>query len=137
MTLAALQGADTILFLVSTIVGISGLLGVAYTIFRSAAQQKVAELNKQIIDNQQLILAQQEAEVIKERQLRIAAEQSADSFRESLTQKAAVDHLAEVLVREEGKRFEEHQRQAEMHETMVMLLKDIVAQLKGARGSLG
>lgn len=136
MILGAFQGADTILFAISVLVALAGALGVSYTIFRSASEQRLRELDKRIIENQTALLLQSETEVAKERQLRLAAELSSNTYRDSLTQKAAVDHLAEVLVKEEALRATEHVRQGEVHDMMVVLLKDIVAQLKGARGTI-
>lgn len=134
--IVAAQGADTILFAISILIGIAGTLGVAYTVFRSTSEQRLRELDKRIIENQSTLIIQSETEVTKERQLRLAAEQASNTYRESLTQKAAVDHLAEVLIKEEAARHTEHVRQGEMHDVMIALLKDIVAQLKGARGTI-
>jgi tRNA U55 pseudouridine synthase TruB len=134
--LAALQGADTVLFLVSTVVGIAGTLGVAYTVFRSGSEQKLRELDARIIQNQKELQLQLETEVSKERQLRIAAEQKAETYRSDLTQKAAVEHLAEIVQREEKERRIEHQKQIEFAEMQTTLLKDLVAGIRGQRGTL-
>lgn len=129
-----MTSAQTVLIGISVLVGLAGALGVAYTVFRSASEVKLRELDKRIIDNQNELLKQAETETAKERQLRIAAELSANTYRESLTQKAAVDHLSEVILREEQLRHEEHRRQDERHENIIMLIKDVVVALKHEAG---
>jgi len=136
MILAVLQGADTILFALSVVFGLAGTLGIAYTVFRSASEQKLRELDKRIIDNQKELQVQLEAELQKERQLRIASEQKADTYRSDLTQRAAVEHLAEVVAREEGARRDEHNKQIEMADTQIALLKDLISTIRGKGGTL-
>jgi CO dehydrogenase/acetyl-CoA synthase beta subunit len=134
--LALLQGADTLIFLVSTVIGIAGTVGVAYAVFRSSSEQKLRELDGRIIQNQKELQTQLEAEISKERQLRIAAEQKAETYRSDLTQKAAVEHLAEMVQREEKERRVEHQKQIEFAEMQTTLLKDLIASIRGQRGTL-
>jgi len=134
--LAALQGADTILFLVSTVVGVAGTLGVAYTVFRSSSEQKLRELDKRIIDNQQALLTQTETELTRERARAQAAENNAVTYRDALTQKAAVDHLLEVLVREEQARHHEHRQHSESFEAQTALLREILTELQARRDSV-
>lgn len=136
MILALLQGADTLIFLVSTVIGIAGTVGVAYAVFRSSSEQKLRELDGRIIQNQKELQTQLEAEISKERQLRIAAEQKAETYRSDLTQKAAVEHLAEMVQREEKERRVEHQKQIEFAEMQTTLLKDLIASIRGQRGTL-
>jgi hypothetical protein len=123
-------GADTILFAISTLVGVAGALGIAYTVFRSASEQRLRDVDQHIINNQNLLMAQLESELSKVRVDLATSEQRSEAYRESLTQRAAVDHLSELIVKEEQFRRVEH-------ETQIMLLKDVVAQLKGLRGTLG
>lgn len=122
-------GTDTVLFAVSTLVGVAGALGVAYTVFRSASEQRLREVDQHIINNQNLLMTQLETELAKLRAEVEAFKQRADTYRESLTQRAAVDHLAELVARNEEQRRQEH-------EAMMRLLKDVIAQLKGMRGTL-
>ena len=136
MTLGVLQGADTILFLVSTVVGLAGILGVAYTVFRSSSEQKLRELDKRIIDNQQALLTQTENELTRERTRATSAENNAVTYRDALTQKAAVDHLLEVLVREEKARHDEHAQHSEWFKSQSELLKEVLSELKVRRDSV-
>lgn len=136
MIIAVLQGADTVLFALSVIFGLAGTLGVAYTVFRSASEVKLRELDSRIISNQKELQTQIEAELAKERVLRIASEQKAETYRSDLTQRAAVEHLAEMVQREELSRKEEHRKQIEMSEMQITLLKDLVAGIRGQRGTL-
>lgn len=130
MLATAPVGADTILFAISTLVGVAGALGIAYTVFRSASEQRLRDVDQHIINNQNLLMAQLESELSKVRVDLATSEQRSEAYRESLTQRAAVDHLSELIVKEEQFRRVEH-------ETQIMLLKDVVAQLKGLRGTLG
>lgn len=118
------------IYVVFSLVGLSGALGLAYTLFRSASEQRLREVDKQLLTSQSLLIQQQETELARERAQRIKEEQIAATFRESLTQRAAVDHLAVIVERSEKSRAEEHA-------TQMMLLKDIIAQLKGGRGTIG
>lgn len=127
MILAA--GADTVLFAASTTVGVAGALGVAFTVFRSASEQRLREVDQHVINNQNLLLAQLESELSKVRTELAAMQQRADTYRESLTQRAAVDHLSDIVVRSDAARRQEH-------DTQIMLLKDVIAQLKYQRGAI-
>jgi hypothetical protein len=126
----ATAGTETVLFALSTLVGVAGALGVAYTVFRSSSEQRLREVDQSLINHQNLAMTQLEGELSRCRTDLTAAVQQATTYRESLTQRAAVDHLAEIVVKEEQTRRLEH-------ETQIMLLKDVVAQLKGMRGSIG
>jgi|SRR5690349_1113922 len=125
----ATASTETVLFAISTLVGLAGALGVAYTVFRSSSEQRLKEVDQHIINNQNLLLQQLESELSKLRTELSTERQRAETYRDSLTQKAAVDHLSELVIREEKVRHEEHEMQ-------VMLLKDILAQLKHARGQI-
>lgn len=125
--LAVSAGPETVLVAISTIVGIAGALGVAYTVFRSASEQRLREVDQQIVQNQGVLIAQLEEQVRQARSECDAEKRRSETYRESLTQRAAVDHLSEVVIREEQIRRTEH-------ETQMVLLKDVIAQLKGMRG---
>ena len=120
---------ETILVAISTMVGIAGALGVAYTVFRSASEQRLRDVDQQVIGHQNILIAQLEEQAKNLRTECQAEKQRSDTYRESLTQKAAVDHLSELVIREEQIRRQEH-------ETQIMLMKDMIAQLKGLRGTL-
>lgn len=123
--------------IVGVILGIAGTMGVAYAIFRSASEQKLRELDKRIIENQQALLTQTETELTRERARAQAAETNAVTYRDALTQKAAVDHLLEVLVREEAARHNEHQEHARHFELQTGLLREILDELRARRDSVG
>jgi hypothetical protein len=127
---------EGVLLLVSSVVGIAGALGVAYAVFRSASEGKLRELDKRIIENQQALLTQTEAELTRERTRAQAAENNAITYRDALTQKAAVDHLLEVLVREEQARHQEHTEHGRRFELQAELLREILTELKARRGSV-
>lgn len=129
------MNAAAILSIVGVIFGIAGTLGVAYAVFRSASEQKLRELDKRIIENQQALLTQTETELTRERARAQAAETNAVTYRDALTQKAAVDHLLEVLVREEQARHAEHQEHGKHFEMQTNLLREIVSELRAKRDS--
>jgi hypothetical protein len=125
-----------VISIVGVILGIAGTLGVAYAIFRSASEQKLRELDKRIIENQQALLTQTETELTRERARAQAAETNAVTYRDALTQKAAVDHLLEVLVREEQARHAEHEQHGRHFEAQTALLREILAALRERRDSI-
>lgn len=131
------MNAGTAIAIIGLILGIAGTLGVSYAIFRTASEGKLRELDKRIIENQQALLTQTENELTRERARAQAAETNAVTYRDALTQKAAVDHLLEVLVREEQARHNEHNEHARTFELQAGLLREILAELKAQRDSVG
>lgn len=127
--------ASTILVILAGVIAIAGALGVAYAVFRSSSEQKLRDLDKRIIENQQALLNQTEAELVRERARAQSAESNAITYRDALTQKAAVDHLLEVLVREEQARHAEHAQHSRDAEMQIKLLKEIQAELRARRDS--
>jgi len=121
--------ADTALFGLSALIGIAGTLGVAYTVFRSSSEQRLREVDQHIINNQNILISQQDSELTRLRGLAEKEKERADNYRSDLTQRAAVDHLADEVRRAENMRREEHEMQ-------IVLLKDVIAQLKGLRGTI-
>lgn len=119
--------------IVSLILGLAGTLGIAWAVFRTSSEGKLRELDKRIIENLQSLLGQTESELTRERTRAQAAENNAVTYRDALTQKAAVDHLLEVLVREEQARHQEHAQHAKEAETTRNLLKEILTLLKAQR----
>lgn len=119
--------------IVSLILGLAGTLGIAWAVFRTSSEGKLRELDKRIIENLQSLLNQTETELTRERTRAQAAESNAITYRDALTQKAAVDHLLEVLVREEQARHQEHAQHAKESETTRALLKEILGELKAQR----
>lgn len=129
------MSASAIVAIVSLIIGVAGTLGVAYAVFRSSSEQKLRELDKRIIENTQALLTQTESELTRERARAQAAENNAVTYREALTQKAAVDHLLEVLVREEAERHREHAAHREGADAQMQVLREILSLLKARRDS--
>lgn len=125
----ASAGAETVLFAVSTLVGVAGALGVAYTVFRSASEQRLREVDQHIITNQNVLMSQLEAQLAEARKDAAKEKDRADTYRSDLTQRAAVEHLSDHVIREEQIRREEHS-------AILMLLKDMIAQLKNSRGHI-
>jgi hypothetical protein len=127
--LVGVGSPDTILIAISTLVGVAGAMGVSYTVFRSAAEQRLREVDQHLIGNQTVLITQLEEQIVHLRQECDAEKRRSETYRESLTQKAAVEHLSEVVIREEQIRRQEHEAQ-------LMLLKDMIAQMKRGRGEI-
>lgn len=128
-----MSGVQAAFSILGVIIVLAGALGLAYTVFRSSSEQKLRELDKRIIENQQALISQTEAELIRERARAQAAENNAVTYRDALTQKAAVDHLLEVLVREEQARHTEHadhQREAEVSRSLLKEALEILKELR-------
>jgi len=133
-----LNGTLLVLLILAAVLGIAGTLGVSYAVLRSSSDKERREIDKQLIASQRALIDQNEAELSRERHLRAEAERKANDYRNDLTQKAAVDHLLEVLIREEQQRHTEHERQDAEHRRMAeenaRLLKAIIARLEEMRG---
>lgn len=133
-----MTATQSVLAIISVLLGIAGALGISWAVFRSTSEQKLREIDKQLLNSQEMLIHQQEAEVTRLKVERDKAENFAAMARADLTQKAAVDHLLEIVVGEERRRAEEHKQAAEAMQVHTQLLKDIVAQLKGQRqGTIG
>jgi hypothetical protein len=124
------SSTDTLLLGISTVVGMAGALGVAYAVFRSSAEQRLKEVDQRLINDQNMLISRLEHESSSLKADLSTATALANNFRESLTQKAAVDHLAELLIKEEKERKDEHAMHA-------MIMKDILAQMKREHGTIG
>lgn len=96
----------------SVIIAVATGIGVAYAVSRSASDKERREIDKSLITSQRLLIDNQEAEIARCKTDLIEAVAAAARYRADLTQKAAVDHLLEVLVAEEGKRATEHGKQS-------------------------
>ena len=134
------NSADTVLFAISTMVGVAGALGIAYTVFRSSGEQRLREVDQHVINNQTILLSQQDKELERLRNEVAANHQLFKQIEERFTQRAAVDRLADEIKKEEAARRSEHKalREAfeEKYEIIYRLLKDIIAVLRGKRGTI-
>lgn len=132
-----MNAALIVVLIMSGVVGIASALGVSYAVSRSSSDKERREIDKSLIDSQRLLIAQQETELGRERHRAEEADRMAKQYRSDLTQKAAVDHLLEVLVREEQQRHTEHTEQSEQQrraaEENASLLREIISRLEGMR----
>lgn len=132
-----MNGTLLVLLILAAIFGIAGTLGVAYAILRSSSDKERREIDKQLIESQRALIAQNESELARQRHRADEMERKAIDYRNDLTQKAAVDHLLEVLIREEQQRHEEHERQdteqRQRADENVKLLKEIIAKVEEKR----
>lgn len=124
---------QAILAAISTLLALAGVLGLAWAVFRSSSEQKLREIDKQLLSSQEMLIHQLEAELARVKADMNKAENFVALARADLTQKAAVDHLLELVVREERRRADEHEMQADALRTHTGLLKEIINQLKAQR----
>lgn len=122
-----------IALIASVIIAVATGVGVAYAVSRSASDKERREIDKSLISSQRLLIDNQEAEIARCKTELIEAVAAAARYRADLTQKAAVDHLLEVLVAEEGKRATEHGRQTNALEEHSDLLRQVVGSLEALR----
>lgn len=122
-----------IALIASLAIAIATGVGVAYAVSRSASDKERREIDKSLITSQRLLIDNQEAEIARCKTELIEAVAAAARYRADLTQKAAVDHLLEVLVQEEGKRATEHTKQTNALEEHSDLLRQVVGSLEALR----
>jgi hypothetical protein len=120
----------TITYVLITVVSVFTALGVAWAVFRSTARVQTIGLFEKENDALTKALARQESENLR-LQTKVDALANANAvLQETVSGTLAVKELAKEIQREEGQRREEHQ-------TQIVLLKDIIAELRQARGALG
>lgn len=115
---------------VSALLAIIGALGVAYAVFRSATVTKTLELYK--LENEALgkSVARLQADQLLQSERITTLENENHVLKDVVTGKAAIEHLSEEVLKAEKMRSEEHA-------AMMILLRDLLAQLKGMWGLLG
>jgi hypothetical protein len=126
-------GTQAIIAILVGLVALASALGVAWAIFRSASVTKLREIDRQLIQSQEMLIAQQETDISRMKVDVAEAKNFVAVARADLTQKAAVDHLLELVIREERRRADEHEKQSDSLRMHAALLKDIVAILKQLR----
>lgn len=118
------------LAVLSGILGVAGALGAAWAVFRSAADNRRKELDRDYIEALERTVNTAQSEN-KRLEAKLDSIQTANLvLQETVSGAAAVRTLAENIAVEEAQRREEHM----VHMT---LLKDILAQLKDQRGAIG
>jgi hypothetical protein len=121
---------QTIAIVVTAVVSTAAALGIAYAVFKSTARTNVQELYARENEALGKALARQEAENAR---LMAKVDTLANTnavLQETVSGAAAVRELALEIRREEALRREEHQ-------TALVLLKDIIAEMRQARGAIG
>lgn len=128
-----MTGTQVILSALAVLLALAGALGVAWAVFRSTSEQKLREIDKQLLSSQEMLIRQHEAELARLQTDMAKAENFVSIARADLTQKAAVDHLLELVVREERRRADEHEQQRDETRAHTALLKEIILILKQLR----
>jgi len=118
------------LAVVATLVGVAGALGVAWAGFRSTADTRRRDLDRDYIAALERTNQADEKELARLRS-RVDALTTANLvLLDTVSGTEAVKRLAESISAEENHRREEHMVQ-------MTILKDILAQLKDQRGAIG
>lgn len=115
---------------IGTVLGICVMLGVAYAITRTSAKTQTESIYEK--ENQALgkALSRQEQENVR-LQTKVDALANANAvLQETVSGTIAIKELAKEITREETERRNEHQ-------TQMILLKDIIAELRQSRGEIG
>lgn len=128
-----MTGTQLILSALAVLLALAGALGVAWAVFRSTSEQKLREIDRQLLNSQEMLIRQHEAELARLQTDMAKAENFVSIARADLTQKAAVDHLLELVVREERHRADEHEQQLDQTRAHTALLKEIILILKQLR----
>jgi predicted transcriptional regulator len=121
---------SSIFLLFGMLVTIAAAVGTAWGVARTSKKTKTTEMYEAENEILGKINTRLENEV-KRLQIKVDTQEAAlVALRESVTQRAEVQRLAESIHREETSRREEHQ-------ILMTLLKDILAQMKNNRGAIG
>jgi len=130
MTAQSLPPYVDILFGISLVLAIAGGLGVSYAVFRSSSKTNTIDLFAKENDALTKALTRQESENLR-LQTKVDALANANAvLQETVSGTLAVKELAKEIAREEAQRREEHA-------AALVLLKDIIAELRQARGAIG
>lgn len=124
------MSAAQLVLTIGVLLAVAGTLGVTWAVFRASAATKTIELYQAENEVMGKMNHRLEGEVNR-LQTKVDTQGSAlQALQETVTQRAEVAKLmAEVRRNEELRRQE--------HGSHMMLLKDILAQLKGQRGAIG
>jgi hypothetical protein len=120
---------QTVGIILTAIVSVAVALGIAYSVFRSTARTNTTLLYERENDALTKALLRQEAESVR---LQTKVETLVNTnavLQETVSGAAAVRTLAVEIQREETARRDEHQ-------IMMALLKDVIATIRQARGTL-
>jgi hypothetical protein len=120
---------QTIAIIITAVLAVATALGLAYAVFRSTARTNTTLLYERENDALTKALLRQEAEATR---LATKVETLTNTnavLQETVSGAAAVRTLAVEIQREEAARREEHK-------AMMMLLKDIIAEIRQARGTI-
>lgn len=119
-----------VVFIVGVLLAIAGTLGITWAVFRTSAAAKTIELYQAENEVMGKMNHRLESEVAR-LQTKVDTQQaSMQALQETVTQRADVAQLMTEIRKAENERREEHG----VHMT---LLKDILAQMKNARGAIG
>jgi hypothetical protein len=124
------QSSNIVVSFVSALLALSGALGIAYAIFRSATVTKTMELYK--LENEALgkSVSRLQADQAVQSERITVLENENRVLRDVVTGKTAIEHLTGEVLRTEAQRREEHA-------AMMVLLRDLLGQIKDMWAQLG
>ena len=124
------MSAAQVFLVIGVILAIGGTLGAAWAVLRTSAASRTIELYQSENEVLGKMNHRLESEVTRLNSKVDTQAAALAALQETVTQRAEVARLAEEIRKEEQVRREEHG-------TFLMLLKDILAQLKSKRGEIG
>lgn len=124
------MNAAQLVFIIGVLLAVAGTLGVTWAVFRASTATKTIELYQAENGVMGKMNSRLESEVARLQTKVDAQAASMAALQETVTQRAEVSKLMDDIRRNETERREEHG----VH---MVLLKDILAQLKSQRGAIG
>lgn len=122
--------AAQVALVISVVIAVASVLGVAWAIARTSAKTQTDTLYEKENTILGKALARAETEVGRLQAKTDTLQNTVTVLEGTVSGSEAVKKLAAEIAAEEGKRREEHQ-------TMMVLLKDIIAELRQSRGAIG
>lgn len=124
------MSAAQLVLVIGVLLAVAGTLGVTWAVFRASAASKTIELYQAENEVMGKMNHRLESEVTRLQTKVDTQASSLQALQETVTQRADVQQLMSEMRVAERERREEHEAQ-------MMLLKDVVAQLKARRGEIG
>lgn len=130
MATQELKLTQTLVVILTAVVSVATAAGIAWAVFKTSARTNTAALFERENDALTKALTRQETENLR-LQTKVDALANANAvLQETVSGTLAVKELAKEIQREEAARREEHQ-------TALVLLKDIIAEIRQSRGAIG
>jgi hypothetical protein len=122
--------SSQVILAIGLVLSLAGTLGVAFAVFKSATVTKTIELLETENTALSKSVTRQQADLTLLQDRVGQLEQANNVLKNIVTGRSEIEALSAHVKAEEQSRREEHQ-------TMLVLLKDLIAQFRNARGEIG